>query len=155
MASVRVGDVAPDVSGAIAGGGQFKLADYLGRQVVVLFFYPSDGTLICTQEACAFRDAYADFVDAGAVVVGVSGDSEQSHREFAAAHDLPFVLVSDPKGAIREALGVPKTLGILPGRTTYVIDKQGIVQLVFNAPLAAKGHVREALQVVKRLAQAT
>jgi thioredoxin-dependent peroxiredoxin len=153
MASIRVGDFAPDVSGVIAGEGRFRLADFRERRVVVLFFYPSDGTLICTQEACAFRDAYADFVEAGAVVIGVSGDSEASHRQFADAHQLPYVLVSDPQGAIREAFGVPKTIGIFPGRTTYVIDKEGVVRLVFNAALAAKGHVREALQVVKQLAQ--
>jgi peroxiredoxin Q/BCP len=119
---------------------------------VVLYFYPQDGTAVCTAQACAFRDAYEDFVKAGAVVIGVSGDSEKSHEQFAASKRLPFLLVSDADGAIRAAFGVPKTLWLLPGRVTYVIDKQGIVRHVFNSAFTAGRHVAEALDVVRKLA---
>jgi hypothetical protein len=95
--------------------------------VVVLFFYPKDGSAICTKEACAFRDAYGQFAEAGAVVIGVSGDSAERHSAFAARLNLPFYLVSDADGSIRKAFGVPKTLGLLSGRVTYVIDKEGVV----------------------------
>ena len=81
----------------------------------MLFFYPKDGTAVCTKEACSFRDAYEDFVQAGAVVIGVSSDSAESHQAFASGHRLPFVLLADADGSLRKAFGVPKTLGIMPG----------------------------------------
>jgi peroxiredoxin Q/BCP len=151
MPSIQVGDRAPDFSLPSQAGEMIRLSDYLGKQVVVLFFYPKDGTAICTKEACAFRDAYEQFVDAGAVVIGVSSDSVKKHRAFADAHRLPFLLAADEKGNLRKLFGVPKTLGFLPGRVTYVIDRAGIVQLAFNSQLTADQHVAEALAVVKRL----
>jgi thioredoxin-dependent peroxiredoxin len=152
MASINVGDPVPEISAETQDGGRFALSDFRGKQVVVLFFYPGDGTPVCTAEACAFRDSYEDFAKAGAVVIGISGDSNDSHRKFAADHRLPFLLASDPQGEVRKALGVPKTLGLFPGRVTYVIDKQGIVRLMFSSPFGASRHVTEALQVVKQLA---
>jgi peroxiredoxin Q/BCP len=151
--SIQVGDAAPEFVATAHDGSTFSLADFRGRQVVVLFFYPADNTPVCTAEACAFRDAYEDFVAAGAKVVGISSDSTESHSGFAAAHKLPYLLLADSGGEIRKAFGVPKTLGILAGRVTYVIDKQGIVRLVFNSQLAAKGHVTQALRVVQQLSQ--
>jgi len=151
MAAIQPGDPAPDFAAEAHDGSHFKLSDFRGQKAVVLFFYPGDGTPVCTAEVCAFRDSFADFSDAGAVVIGVSGDSLESHRDFAAKQRLPFLLVSDQDGAIRKSFGVPKTLVILPGRVTYVIDKQGIVRLVFNSQLNAAKHISEALQVVKQL----
>jgi peroxiredoxin Q/BCP len=155
MASIQVGDYAPNLTAEAHNGQQLNLADYRGQQVVVLFFYPSDGTPICTAEVCAFRDSYADFAEAGAVVIGISGDSLDRHRTFATDHRLPFLLVSDSDGAIRKAFGAPKTLGVFPGRVTYVIDKRGIVRLLFSSQLAASRHVTEALRVVKQLVEET
>jgi|SRR5687768_16365552 peroxiredoxin Q/BCP len=153
MAAIQVGDAAPHFTAEAHSGQQLSLSDYRGQQVVVLFFYPSDGTPVCTAEACAFRDSFADFAAAGAVVIGVSGDSPDSHRKFVADHRLPFVLVTDREGAIRKSFGVPRTLGIFPGRVTYVIDKQGIVRLLFNSQLAANRHVAEALAAVRELSR--
>jgi peroxiredoxin Q/BCP len=149
---VDVGDPAPDFTLTTHSGEQVSLSDFRDKKVVVLFFYPKDGTPVCTKEACAFRDAYDQFVEAGAVVIGVSGDSTDSHRGFAARHDLPFYLASDRDGSLRKAFGVPKTLGLLPGRVTYVIDRQGIVRLAFSAQMAADQHVSEALVVVRQFA---
>ena len=137
----------------------FRLQDDTGAWVdsaslkgkrVVLFFYPKDGTPVCTQQACAFRDAYAQFLAADVEVVGVSSDSPESHRRFAARHSLPFPIISDGAGALRKLFGVPRALGIFPGRVTYVIDKAGMVQMVYNATLAAEPHVRKALEAVAR-----
>jgi peroxiredoxin Q/BCP len=153
MASVQVGDHAPDFTSTSQSGQPVSLADYRGKSAVVLFFYPKDGTPVCTKEACSFRDAYEDFVQAGAVVIGVSADSWENHRAFASGHRLPFILLSDADGALRKAFGVPKTLGIMPGRVTYVIDKEGIVRHVFNSQFAADRHVAEALAVVRQLAK--
>src|SRR6266481_1718370 len=152
MASIQVGDHAPDFTAETHDGRRFTLSEFRGQKVVVLFFYPSDGTPVCTAESCAFRDSYADFLAAGAVVIGVSGDSPESHRAFAADLRLPFFLVSDQSGDIRKAFGVPKTLGLLPGRVTYVIDTMGVVRLRFSSQLAGSRHVTEALRVVKQLA---
>ncbi|MEX2169909.1 MAG: peroxiredoxin [Pirellulales bacterium] len=151
MKSIKVGDQAPDVILATHDGRRFSLADFQEKQAVVLFFYPKDNSRICTREACSFRDAYEEFVEAGAVVIGVSGDSIESHREFADEHQLPYLLVADTDGAVRRAFGVPKTLGLIPGRVTYVIDREGVVQSVFNAPLQSQRHVDEALKTVRDL----
>jgi peroxiredoxin Q/BCP len=113
-----------------------------------MFFYPRDGTPICTKEACSFRDSYQQFVDAGAEVIGVSSDSSEAHRHFAKQHDLPFRLISDARGSLRKAFSVPKTLGLFPGRVTYVIDRSGIVRLIFSAQFATEEHVRQALNAV-------
>jgi peroxiredoxin Q/BCP len=116
----------------------------------VLFFYPKDNTPVCTQQACAFRDAYEQFVAADVEVVGVSSDSPASHQKFAAKHKLPFPIISDRDGSLRKLFGVPRAMGIFPGRVTYVIDKGGTVQMVYNATLAAEPHVRKALEAVAR-----
>jgi peroxiredoxin Q/BCP len=149
MPQIQVGDQAPDFAWTLLSGEPVRLSDFLHKNVVVLFLYPKDESPICTLEACAFRDSYEQFVEAGAVVVGISGDSAESHAEFANRHALPFYLVSDADKLIRNAFGVPRTFGMLPGRVTYVIDKNGVVRLVFSAPLAADRHVSEALAVVR------
>lgn len=151
MASLRIGDRAPDFSAETQSDRTISLAEFRDKQTVVLFFYPKDGTTICTQEACAFRDAYEDFVAAGAAVIGVSGDLLDEHRKFAAGHRLPFLLVSDADGALRKAFGVPKLLGIAPGRVTYVIDREGVIRHIFNSALFANRHVSEALETVRAL----
>ncbi len=153
MSSIQVGDPAPDFTGRSHDGREVCLADYRGNRPVVLFFYPKDGTAVCTKEACGFRDAFEDFTAAGAAVIGISSDSLERHREFAAQHRLPFELLSDADGSLRRAFGVPRTLGVMPGRVTYVIDREGVVRLVFNAQLAANTHVREALDMVRSLSE--
>jgi thioredoxin-dependent peroxiredoxin len=153
MASVQIGDHAPDFTLTSQSGQQVSLAGFRGSKAVVLFFYPKDGTAVCTKEACSFRDAYEDFVQAGAVVIGVSSDSAESHKAFASGHRLPFVLLADTDGSVRHAFGMPKTLGIMPGRVTYVIDKAGIVRHVFSSQFTADRHVAEALAVVRQLAK--
>jgi len=151
MSTIHLGDHVPKVELSLHIGETIPLADLWRDRVVVLFFYPKDGTAICTKEACAFRDSYEQFVDAGATVVGVSGDSAESHRRFAGEHRLPFLLATDADGSLRQAFGVPKTFGLLPGRVTYVIDRQGIVRSVFSVQFAAERHVREAMKVVTQL----
>lgn len=149
---LRVGDAVPDFSLPDAQGEPFRIVDQRGEKVVVLYFYPKDDTPGCTVEACGFRDHYAEFVDHGAIVVGVSADSPESHRDFMAKHALPFVLLSDRDGSLRRRFGVQKTFGLLPGRTTFVIDKQGVIRHVFNSQVRVRKHVEAALDVVKSLA---
>jgi peroxiredoxin Q/BCP len=146
---LSVGDPAPDFSLPDADGRAVTLSSFRGRKAVVLYFYPKDDTPGCTKEACSFRDSYEDFAAAGAEVIGVSSDSGASHQRFARKHRLPFTLLSDAGGALRKRYGVPATLGLLPGRVTFVIDRDGIVRHVFNSQLAAAQHVREALRVIR------
>jgi peroxiredoxin Q/BCP len=146
---LAVGDEAPDFSLPAAGGQTVRLSDFEGKKAVVLYFYPKDDTPGCTKEACTFRDSYEDFTAAGAEVLGVSSDSGESHERFARKHKLPFTLLSDKGGAVRKQYGVPATLGLLPGRVTFVIDREGIVRHVFNSQLAPTQHVNEALQVIR------
>jgi peroxiredoxin Q/BCP len=147
--AVKVGDRAPDFTLSDASGAEVSLASLRGK-AVVLYFYPKDDTPGCTKEACGFRDAYQDFRDAGAEVIGVSSDSSESHKKFAARHGLPFTLLADRGGKLRKRYGVPATLGLLPGRVTFVIDADGVVRHVFNSQLDATRHVREALEVLRR-----
>jgi thioredoxin-dependent peroxiredoxin len=151
MNSPLLGRPAPDFTREANDGRTVSLADYRDKNVVVLYFYPRDGTPVCTKEACSFRDAYEDFTKLGAIVIGVSADSLDRHRAFAAGRALPFVLLSDQDGAIRKAYQVPKTLGVLPSRVTYVIDKAGVIRHIFRALFSAERHVAEALEVVRKL----
>jgi peroxiredoxin Q/BCP len=147
--AIRAGDQAPDFTLPKQDGTAVRLADLLQKGPVVLYFYPKDDTPGCTVEACTFRDQYEDFKDAGAEVVGISSDSAADHEAFAKKYELPFLLVADEGGAVRKAYGVKKTFGLLPGRVTYVIDRQGVVRHVFDSQLSPAKHVREALQALK------
>ncbi len=149
--ALKVGDTLPDVSLKSQTGDTVNLKDFVGKKCVVLYFYPKDDTPGCTKESCSFRDSYAAFQDAGAEVIGISGDDMASHQAFAAKYQLPFTLLSDAGNATRKAFGVPATMGILPGRVTYVIDRAGIVRHMFNSQLNFQGHIDESLMVVKGL----
>jgi thioredoxin-dependent peroxiredoxin len=150
---LQVGDRAPDFTLPTQKTGEaFHLYDMIGKSAIVLYFYPKDNTQGCTAEACSFRDSYEVFKQAGAEVIGVSSDSEESHRDFAAKNHLPFLLLSDTNGTLRKLYGVPTTLGILPGRVTYVIDNDGIVRHIFSDMFNATKHINEALKVVQETA---
>jgi len=128
------------------------LSSLLGQAPLVVYFYPKDDSPGCTREACSFRDRYDAFAEAGARVVGVSSDSVESHRRFADKHRLPMTLLSDRDGKVRALYGVRATLGILPGRATFVIDASGVVRHIFVSQLRFLRHVDEALSVVRALA---
>jgi peroxiredoxin Q/BCP len=148
---VEVGDKAPDFTLHSQSGQSVSLSDFLGRRVVVLYFYPKDDTPGCTAEACAFRDNYEVFTEAGAEVIGISSDSVSKHERFSGRYRLPFTLLADEGGAVRKQYGVPSSFGILPGRVTYVIDRQGVVRHVFSSMTNIDRHVGDALTVVRQL----
>jgi len=147
---VQVGDSAPDFTLLTQTGAPGSLGDFLGKKHIVLYFYPKDNTSLCTEEACAFRDTYKVFKDAGAEVIGVSSDSVESHRQFAKEHQLPFSLMSDADGMVRKRYGVPTAFG-LPGRVTYIIDWQGTVRHIFFSQFTSKRHVDEALETLQSI----
>ena len=146
-----VGAPAPDFTLPGPGGRSVSLAELLRGGAVVLYFYPKDQTPGCTMEACGFRDELDSFTEAGAQVVGISRDDEASHARFAAKHKLPFLLLSDTTGETHARYGVTKKLGLIPDRTTFVIDRDGIVRHVFSSMIRMRAHVDESLAIVKRL----
>ena len=149
--SLPIGERAPDFTLPSSRGGEVTLSKLIGQKNVVLFFYPLDDSPGCTVEACAFRDAYEDFVAAGAEVIGISTGELYEHHYFARKHDLPMQLLSDAGGKVRQRYGVKATLGILPGRETFIIDKEGLVRHVFRSQLRVKRHIQEALEVLRTL----
>jgi thioredoxin-dependent peroxiredoxin len=149
---LAIGDRAPDFTLPDQNGQPVHLADVLARGHVVLYFYPKDESAGCTAEACSFRDQYEVFREAGAEVIGVSGDSVESHQKFVQHHRLPFILLSDAGGEVRKLYSVQSTLGFLPGRVTFVIDRDGIVRYSFNSQMNPLRHVPEALAILKNLA---
>ncbi|MEM9004975.1 MAG: peroxiredoxin [Cyanobacteria bacterium P01_F01_bin.86] len=149
--AINIGDTAPDFSLPTQLGETVSLSQFKGQKPVVLYFYPKDDTPGCTVESCSFRDSYEDFKDLGAEVIGISSDSVTSHQKFANKHQLPFILASDQGSTTRQAYGVPTTLGLLPGRVTYVIDQAGVVKHIFNSQFNPKAHIKEALSVLKGL----
>lgn len=138
---------APDFTLADQDGIDLSLSSLRGQWVVV-YFYPKDDTPGCTVESCAFRDAHEAFTDAGVRVIGISSDDVASHKAFADKFSLPFTLLADVDGDVRRSFGVPKTLGLLPGRVTYVIDPEGVVRKVFSSQFKPKKHIDEALAVI-------
>jgi thioredoxin-dependent peroxiredoxin len=147
---VQIGDRAPDFTLPTQTGVPLRLGEFLGKKDIVLYFYPKDNTSVCTAEACAFRDSFEVFKDAGAEVIGISSDPVETHRQFALRHELPFMLLSDVGGVIRKLYGVPTVFG-LPGRVTYIIDRGGIVRHIFFSQFTSEKHVAEALQTLQSI----
>ena len=145
---LRRGAVAPDVVGEAADGTWVKLSALEG-QLAIVYFYPKDGTPGCTQEACAFRDAFERYEEAGIVIFGVSGDHAASHRTFRAEHELPFPLVADVDGKVMAAYGVPSPLG-MASRVTFLVGRDGKIARVFR-DVDPGVHAEEVLAAVQKL----
>ena len=149
--TVKVGDKAPDFTLPSQMGDNVTLSEFLGKKNIVLYFYPKDETIGCTKEACAFRDNYEELTKLGAEVLGISGQSVESHKPFASHYGLPFILLADEGNKVRELYGVPSSMGILPGRVTYIIDKKGVVRHIFNSQTQTRRHVEEAKETLIEL----
>jgi len=131
-------------------GARIRLAAYLGKPVVI-FFYPKDGSPGCTREACSFRDDYSAFRDLGAAVLGISRDSTETHAEFRKEHDLPYPLLTDEGGRVAHDFGVPRFLGFIPGRATFVLDENGVVRMAYSNMVNTRAHSKRALEAVRSL----
>jgi thioredoxin-dependent peroxiredoxin len=148
--SFKIGDKLPSFSAKDTNGNVFNSQDYIGKQPLVIYFYPKDDTPGCTAQACSFRDNYQEFKDLGAEVIGISSDTVTSHLKFKSKFNLPFILLSDNDKKLRKLFGVQNSLFIIPGRETFVIDKQGLVIMVFNS-MSSEIHITKALKVLKKL----
>ncbi|MCG8578210.1 MAG: peroxiredoxin [Flavobacteriales bacterium] len=153
MNKIKVGDQLPTFTLQDQNGNDYQLHPEMNK-ILVIYFYPKDDTPGCTKEACSFRDEFEAFTDLGAEVIGISSDDVESHRQFAEKYRLPFTLLADTENTARNLFGVPKSLFILPGRTTYLVDKSGIVQHIFNSQLRFDKHVETAIEKLKEIQQA-
>ena len=147
---LQIGDTIPDLAGTDQNGTEIQTAQFRG-QYLIIFFYPRDGTAVCTKQACLFRDAYEDLLADEAAVLGVSANSSDSHRKFAENQRLPFPLISDADGRWRAGFGVPNMLWLIPRRVTFLIDPEGKVRHVVDSLLDAEVHVRETRDALKSL----
>jgi peroxiredoxin Q/BCP len=152
MEKISVGSKIPSFELKNQNGELFNISTVLGKKNLVVYFYPKDDTPVCTKEACAFRDQYAVFEDAEAIIIGISAQSVESHFKFAKKHNLNFTLLSDKGNKIRKLFGVPSNfLGLIAGRVTYVINKEGKVVYLFNSQMEAEKHVDEALRIIESI----
>ena len=147
---VATGSLAPNFTLPSQSGKMVSLRDFLGKKPVILFFYPKDDTPGCTKEACAFRERHEDFRELNAEVIGISSDPVESHRSFAAKHELPFTLLSDEGGKVRKLYGASSTFGLVPGRVTYVLDEEGVDRYI-SSQLGVEEHVEEALEALRSI----
>jgi peroxiredoxin Q/BCP len=148
---IDIDSKAPEFSLPDQNGRRVNLNDFLGKANLVVYFYPKDESYGCTKEACSFRDSYEVFKEAGAEVIWSSSDNISSHQAFAANHKLPFILLSDKKNILAEKYGVGKSLGVLPGRVTFVINKQGTIRMIFSSQINFQKHVDEAIMALKEM----
>ncbi|KAK4493253.1 hypothetical protein RD792_017872 [Penstemon davidsonii] len=149
LAKVTEGAIPPAFTLRDQDGKTVSLSKFKGKPTVV-YFYPADESPGCTKQACAFRDSYEKFKKAGAEVVGISGDNSASHKAFAQKYKLPYTLLSDEGNKVRKEWGVPSDLfGALPGRQTYVLDKNGVCRLIYNNQFQPEKHIDETLKFLK------
>ena len=149
--SLKIGEKVPSFTLNDQNGKDFNIDKFIGKKAMVIFFYPKNFTPGCIKEVCSFRDQYEDFTDLGAEVIGISGDGETSHDKFAKKYKLPFTLLSDKNKKVRDIFGVKSSLmGLLPGRVTYVVDKNGIIQLIFENQFGAEKHIAESLAILRK-----
>ncbi|HOB33280.1 MAG TPA: peroxiredoxin [Verrucomicrobiota bacterium] len=146
----KVGDKAPLVEGKDQDGKTWKLADEIGKNVVLLYFYPKDDTPGCTREACGFRDSMSDLQSKGVKVVGVSFDTADSHKAFIAKHNLNFPLLADTDGKIADAYGARMPDRQMARRVSFLIGKDGRILHVTDAP-SADTHLGEMKTAVEKL----
>jgi len=147
--ALGIGDKVPEFTLLDQNGKEFNVKEHLEKQAMVIYFYPKDDTPGCTKEACSFRDSYEEFTDRNVKVIGISADSVESHFNFAKKYNLPFTLLADTNNEVRNLFGVKSNLmGLIPGRVTYVVNKQGVIIYVFESQMKATRHISEALKAL-------
>jgi peroxiredoxin Q/BCP len=149
--SLGVGDPVPAFILRDQNDSLFNVQDHIGKNILVIYFYPKDESSVCTREACAFRDGYAEFSKAGALVVGINSGSVASHKHFQENHQLPFTLLSDPGNRVLNLFGV-RNWFMISGRKTFVVDKSGKIRFTYDSFTNGPKHEAEALKMVRELA---
>jgi peroxiredoxin Q/BCP len=150
--TLQVGDKAPIFTLPDQDGNPVDIGNIIGKKALVLYFYPKDFTSGCTMEAHEFRDMHEQFLAEGAEVIGVSSDDVPTHKRFAVEHELPFKLLADTEDRARDLYGA-YGLAHTVGRVTFLIDKQGVIRMVFSSQIQPKKHIEEGLRVLKEINQ--
>lgn len=149
---LQIGDSIPNFTLKDQHGNDFSIENIIHKNVLVIYFYPKDDTPGCVKEACSFRDEFEDFKELNATIIGISSDNVNSHKKFAEKYNLPFTLLADTKKEVQKLFGVPKSfLGIIPGRVTYIVGKDGKIKYIFNSLSKAKQHIVEAKKIIENL----
>ena len=152
MGKIELGSNVPIFELKDQNGELFKLERVLGKKNLVIFFYPKDDSPGCTREACSFRDQFEVFADADAVIIGINAQPVESHLAFAKKHRLNYTLLSDTGNKVRKLFGVPGSFfGLIPGRVTYVVNKEGKIAYLFNSQIQAEKHVDDALRILQEM----
>ena len=146
--TLAVGDMMPSFSLTAQNGKVFKSRDFVGKSILVVYFYPKDESMVCTKEACSFRDSFDDFTKAGAKVIGINAGTVASHKEFCDHYKLPFILLSDPDNKVYHQFGVKNRM-FMTGRETFVIDMHGKIVFIYEAMMQGKKHADDALAFIK------
>jgi len=146
--TLMTGDKVPDFSLVDQDGKVFNSADYIGKKILVIYFYPKDESMVCTREACSFRDSFEDFTDAGAMVIGINSGTIASHKSFRDHHKLPFTLLSDPNNKVYHLFGVKNAM-FMTGRKTFVVDLHGKIGFAYEAMMQGKQHADDALNYIR------
>jgi peroxiredoxin Q/BCP len=149
---IVVGSNVPKFELPDQNGNMFSLDNVIGKKNLVIFFYPKDDSPGCIKQACSFRDQFEIFADADALIIGISAQSVESHLEFARKYQLNYTLLSDTDNKVRKLFGVPDSFfGLIPGRVTYVINKNGKITYIFNSQVQSEKHVEEALRILQEM----
>jgi len=152
MTQLAIGSPVPKFELSDQNGKLFKIDSVIGQKNLVIYFYPKDESQGCTKQACSFRDQFDVFADADAMIIGISAQSVESHLKFALKNRLNFTLLSDKGNKVRKLFGVPGNFfGLVPGRVTYVVDRNGKVVYMFNSQLESEKHVVEALRILQEM----
>ena len=149
--SLLAGQKAPLFTGIDQNGNEVKLEGFIGKKIII-YFYPKDNSWGCTKQACSFQESQQDFLDLDCTVIWISSDSVLSHKTFSDERHLKFMLLSDIKDEVRTMFGVPASFfGLIKGRVTYIVDKNGIVQGVYNSQVNATNHIPKAIEIIKSI----
>ena len=147
---VAVGSQLPEFTLKDDKGIDYSPSQWVGKKYVVIYFYPKDDTPGCTKESCSFRDNKSEFDELDAVIIGISSDGQKSHTKFKEKYNLTYTLLSDTSKTARSMFGVPSTLlGMIPGRVTYIFDKQGTCIKVINSQTNPEKHINESLEMIR------
>lgn len=146
--TLAVGDKMPNFSLTDQDGKVYNSNDHTGKNILVIYFYPKDESMVCTKEACSFRDSFNDFTSAGAKVIGINAGTVASHKAFSEHYKLPFTLLSDPDNKVYALFGVKNKM-FMTGRETFIVDLHGRIVFAYEAMMQGKKHADDALAFIK------
>ena len=148
---VQVGSQLPKFTLKDDKGADYSPSQWIGEKYVVIYIYPKDDTPGCTKESCSFRDSKTDFDELDAVIIGISADDQESHAKFKDKYNLTYTLLCDTNKVARKMFGVPSTLlGMIPGRVTYIFNKNGECIHIINSQMNPEKHINESLEMIKK-----